>query len=77
MKEISFAIVGVGNIGAKYAKLLSGFGDVKLVAAVDIDFNKIVLIIEADSEEIANNTRKGITDIRMWELVNDSENNGL
>ena len=40
MKEITFAIVGLGNIGTKYAKLLTCFDDAKLVAAVDIDFNK-------------------------------------
>jgi UDP-N-acetyl-2-amino-2-deoxyglucuronate dehydrogenase len=40
MKEITFAIVGIGNIGTKYAKLLSCFDGIKLVAAVDIDFNK-------------------------------------
>lgn len=51
--------------------------DIYSQLGVDIDFDKVVLIIKADSEEIANNTRKGITDIRMWELVNDSENNGL
>ena len=44
---------------------------------VEIDFNNVTLIVEADNEEIANNTRKGITDIRMWELINDLENNGL
>jgi hypothetical protein len=28
---------------------------------------KVVLIVEADSEEIAEKIRIGITDIRMWE----------
>lgn len=40
MKEISFVIIGVGNIGSKYSSLLSNFSDTELVAAVDIDFNK-------------------------------------
>lgn len=40
MKKINFVIVGVGNIGIKYATLLANFSDIELVAAVDIDFNK-------------------------------------
>jgi predicted dehydrogenase len=39
-KEKSFVIIGVGNIGIKYANLLSNFKDAELVAAVDLDFNK-------------------------------------
>ena len=51
--------------------------DIYSELGVNINFEKVVLIVEADNEEIATNTRKGITDIRMWELINDSENNGL
>ncbi len=40
MKEISFVIIGVGNIGAKYANLLSTNNEAELVAAVDLDFEK-------------------------------------
>jgi UDP-N-acetyl-2-amino-2-deoxyglucuronate dehydrogenase len=38
--KINFVIVGVGNIGIKYANLISNFSDIELVAAVDIDFSK-------------------------------------
>lgn len=51
--------------------------DIYSELGANIDFDKVILIIEAENEEIATNTRKGITDIGMWELVNDSENNGL
>lgn len=37
----------------------------------NIDFDKVILVVEAESEEIATSIRKGITDIRMWELVSD------
>ena len=47
--------------------------DIYSELGVNIDFDKIVIIVEADSEEIATSIRKGVTDIRMWELVNDSE----
>ena len=40
MKKITFVIIGVGNIGAKYAKLLTNFDQAELVAAVDTNFNK-------------------------------------
>lgn len=40
MNKISFVIVGVGNIGEKYAYLLSKIAEAELVAAVDIDFQK-------------------------------------
>ena len=51
--------------------------DIYSELGVNINFDKVVLIVEADNEEIATSIRKGITDIRMWELINDSENNGL
>lgn len=44
MKKINFVIVGVGNIGAKYASLLTNSDHIELVAAVDIDFSKRKLI---------------------------------
>ena len=44
MKKINFVIVGVGNIGAKYAGLLSNSNHLELIAAVDIDFSKRKLI---------------------------------
>ncbi|MBD3747980.1 MAG: Gfo/Idh/MocA family oxidoreductase [Sphingobacteriales bacterium] len=40
MRTISFVIVGVGNIGEKYAYLLKNIAQAELVAAVDIDFSK-------------------------------------
>lgn len=40
MKKINFVIVGVGNIGVKYAGLLTNSSHIELVAAVDIDFTK-------------------------------------
>lgn len=40
MNTISFVIVGVGNIGEKYAYLLKNIPQAELVAAVDIDFSK-------------------------------------
>lgn len=45
--------------------------DIYSELGVNIGFDKVVLIIEAENEEIATNTRKGITDIRMWELINN------
>ena len=44
MKKINLVIVGVGNIGAKYANLLSNSNHLELIAAVDIDFSKRKLI---------------------------------
>lgn len=44
MKKINFVIIGVGNIGAKYASLLSNSNQTELIAAVDIDFSKRKLI---------------------------------
>src|SRR5690606_35549256 len=40
MNELSFAIVGTGNIGSKYAKIIKSLPGAKLVAAVDTDFRK-------------------------------------
>jgi hypothetical protein len=51
--------------------------DIYSELGTNIDFDKVTLVVEAENEEIATNTRKGITDIRMWELVNDLENDGL
>lgn len=45
--------------------------DIYSELGVNINFDKVVLIIEAENEEIATNIRKGITDIRMWELINN------
>ena len=42
--KINFVIIGVGNIGAKYANLLTISNHIELVAAVDIDFSKRKLI---------------------------------
>lgn len=38
MNKLSFVIVGVGNIGAKYSRIIQTLEDVDLVAAVDPDF---------------------------------------
>ncbi|WP_353131949.1 Gfo/Idh/MocA family oxidoreductase [Pseudopedobacter sp.] len=40
MNKLSFVIVGVGNIGSKYAKIIKSLPDAELIAAVDTDFNK-------------------------------------
>lgn len=40
MKKISFVIIGIGNIGSKYASLINKLTDTELVAAIDIDFSK-------------------------------------
>jgi len=45
--------------------------DIYTELGTNIDFDKVTLVVEAENEEIATNTRKGITDIRMWELVSD------
>jgi len=45
--------------------------DIYSELGTNIDFDKVTLVVEAKNEEIATNTRKGITDIRMWELVSD------
>jgi len=45
--------------------------DIYSELGTNIDFDKVTLVVEAENEEIATNTRKGITDIRMWELVSD------
>ena len=36
----------------------------------DADFDKAMLIIEADNEDQADRIRMGVTDIRMWKLIN-------
>ena len=43
----------------------------------DLDLTKITLIVEAENEEKSDKIRMAVTDVRMWELINDSENNGL
>lgn len=40
MAKLSFVIVGTGNIGSKYSRILKSLHDAELVAAVDIDFSK-------------------------------------
>lgn len=45
--------------------------DIYSELGANIDFDKVILVVEAENEEIATNTRKGITDIRMWELINN------
>jgi len=37
----------------------------------DVDFDKILLIVEADDEDQANRIRMGVTDYRMWKLITD------
>ncbi len=40
MNTINFVIIGIGNIGTKYANLINKFDNADLMAVVDIDFNK-------------------------------------
>src|SRR6476661_8019492 len=40
MKKFSFVVVGVGNIGTKYARILQSIDGADLVAGVDINFSK-------------------------------------
>lgn len=40
MSTIRFVIIGIGNIGKKYASLIDSISDAELLAAVDIDFSK-------------------------------------
>lgn len=40
MSSIKFVIIGVGNIGKKYATLINSSKDSELLAVVDTDFNK-------------------------------------
>lgn len=40
MNKLGFAIIGAGNIGSKYAKIIRSLPDAELIAAVDVDFNK-------------------------------------
>lgn len=40
MNKLSFVIVGTGNIGSKYARILKSIPEAELVAAVDTDFSK-------------------------------------
>lgn len=40
MSKLSFVIVGTGNIGSKYARILKSLPDAEIVASVDIDFSK-------------------------------------
>ncbi|ADY53793.1 oxidoreductase domain protein [Pseudopedobacter saltans DSM 12145] len=40
MNKLGFAIVGVGNIGKKYARIIKSLPNADLIAAVDTDFNK-------------------------------------
>lgn len=40
MSKLSFVIVGTGNIGSKYSRILTAMPDAELVAGVDTDFNK-------------------------------------
>jgi UDP-N-acetyl-2-amino-2-deoxyglucuronate dehydrogenase len=40
MNKFSFVIIGVGNIGSKYVRLLKEINEAELVAAVDTDFFK-------------------------------------
>ena len=44
--------------------------EVEYVTEVDVESN-VRLVIEADSQELADNSRIGFVDIRMWELVED------
>lgn len=39
MSTINFVVIGIGNIGTKYANLINGFKDADLVAAVDTNFS--------------------------------------
>lgn len=43
----------------------------------NLDLTKITLIVEAENEEQSEKIRMAVTDLRMWELIKDSENNGL
>ena len=43
----------------------------------NLDLTKIILIVEAENEEQSEKIRMAVTDLRMWELIKDSENNGL
>lgn len=40
MNKLSFVIIGVGNIGSKYVRLIGDIHEAELVAAVDTDFFK-------------------------------------
>jgi len=37
----------------------------------DANFNKALLIIEAENEDQADRIRMGVTDIRMWKLITE------
>jgi hypothetical protein len=41
--------------------------EMEYVTSVDVESN-VRLVIEADSQELADNSRIGFVDIRMWEL---------
>ncbi len=43
----------------------------------NLDLTKITFIVEAENEEQSEKIRMAVTDLRMWELIKDSENNGL
>ena len=43
----------------------------------NLDLTKITLIVEAENEEQSEKIRMAVTDLRMWKLIKDSENNGL
>lgn len=40
MNKVSFVIVGTGNIGSKYARILKSLPNAELVACVDVDFSR-------------------------------------
>lgn len=44
--------------------------EVEYITELDVESN-VRLVIEADSQELADNSRIGFVDIRMWELVED------
>ncbi len=44
--------------------------EVEYVTDVDIESN-VRLVIEADTQELAEKARIGFIDVRMWELVED------
>lgn len=43
----------------------------------NLDLTKITLIVEAENEEQSEKIRMAVTDLRMWKLIKDLENNGL
>ena len=44
--------------------------DVYSILGQDVNFDKATLIVEADDEDQADRIRMGVTDIRMWKLIN-------